>query len=88
MLYVKNYLYRNNYKFFSNLVINCEKRKDKTKRLLTNTIGVFARISERLLIYRLAKFEFRSICSSFLFFASRSRNKVKRAGLTRTITPW
>lgn len=39
-----------------------------------------------LLFHRLAKFH--SICSSFLFLAARSRNKVKRAGLTRTITLW
>lgn len=41
---------------------------------------------ETLIPRRLAEFKFPSICSSFLFPASCSRNKVKRAGLTRTIT--
>lgn len=81
----------NNYTFFlATLVTNDEKRRDETKNFneCNRSVAVTRAIQQTAVFHRLVKFEFRSICSSFLFLAARSRNKVKRAGLTRTITPW
>lgn len=67
MLHVKKYARGNNYKLFSKLMINHEKRRDDTERFLTNANEILQHVQfNKLLLHHLAKFEFRSIYSLFL----------------------